>query len=198
MKLPSVVLCVAALLLAGCSTMRVVDSDVISFSPAAAKPVTVPATYRFERLPSQQASAAQQAQLEALAAPVLSLFGLSRDDQAPQYSVQIEVRVQEDLPDVWESPWFGVSRHHFIGFGVGRFGRHGTVAIHSDFPAYRREVSVVMRNTPGNQIVYESRAQHEGRWSDDAAVVPAMLQAALNGFPQALPGLRKINIEIPR
>ena len=72
------------------------------------------------------------------------------------------------------------------------------MAIHTDFPAYRREVSIVMRSLPDNQIIYESRAQHEGRWSDDAAVVPAMLQAALNGFPKAPPGLRKVNIEIPR
>lgn len=191
-------LCSAALMLGGCSAMRLVDSEVISFAPQAAKPITVPATYRFERLPSQQARAVQQTQLEALAAPVLSLFGLSRDDQAPQFSVQIEVRVQQELYEPWESPWFGVSRHHFIGYGWGRFGRVGAVAIHADFPAYRREVAVVMRSLPDNQIVYESHAQHEGRWSDDAAVVPAMLQAALNGFPKAPPGLRKVNIEIPR
>ena len=198
MKLASCVLCVAALLQVGCSSMRLVDSDVTSFTPAAAKPITVPASYRFERLPSQQARAEQQAQLEALAVPVLALFGLRRNDQAAQYSVQIDVRVQQDLHDTWESPWFGVSRHHFIGFGPGRHGRFGLVAIHSDFAAYRREVSVVLRSTPDNQVVYESRAQHEGRWSDDAAVVPAMLQAALNGFPQAPTGLRKVNIEIPR
>ena len=200
MKLASCVLCVAALLQVGCSSMRLVDTDVTSFTPAAAKAVNVPASYRFERLPSQQARAEQQAQLEGLAVPVLSLFGLSRNDQAAQYSVQIEVRVQQDTADLWESPWFGVSRHHFIGygFGWGRFGRVGTVAIHTDFPAYRREVAVVMRSLPDNQIVYESRAQHEGRWSDDAAIVPAMLQAALNGFPKAPPGLRKVNIEIPR
>ena len=198
MKLASCFLCVAALLQAGCASVRLVDSDVVSFTPAAAPAISVPATYRFERLPSQQAYAEQQAQLEALAAPVLSLFGLQRNDQTAQYTVQIEVRVHQDLNEPWESPWFGVSRHHFIGLGAGRFGRHGLVAIHSDFPAYRREVSVVMRRVPDNQVVYESRAQHEGRWSDDAAIVPAMLQAALNGFPKAPAGPRKVNIEIPR
>ena len=198
MKLASCILCVAALLQAGCSSMRVVDNDVASFTPANAQAIKVPAKYRFERLPSQQAKAEQQAQLESIAAPVLLLFGLSRDDQAAQYSVQIEVRVQQDTVEVWESPWFGVSRHHFIGYGWGRFGRVGTVAIHTDVPAYRREVAVVMRSLPDNQIVYESRAQHEGRWSDDVAIVPAMLQAALNGFPNPPPGPRKVNVEIPR
>jgi len=198
MKLASAVLCAAALMLGGCSSMRLVDSEVISFVPESTAPITVPATYRFERLPSQQARAPQQAQLESLAVPVLSRFGLHRDDQAPQYSVQIEVRVQRELYEPWESPWFGVSHHHFIGFGMGRFGRGAAVAIHSDFPTYRREVAVVLRSVTGNQIVYESHAQHEGRWSDDPAVVSAMLQAALTGFPKAPPGLRKVDIEIPR
>lgn len=198
MKLANCVLCVAALLLTGCSSMRVVDSDVVSFTPAAAKPITVPAKYRFERLPSQQAHAEQQTQLEALAVPVLSLFGLQHNDPAAQYSVLIDVRVQRDANDPWESPWFGVSRHHFIGFGAGRYGRFGLVAIHTDFPAYRREISVVMRDLANSQVVYESRAQHEGRWPDDAAIVAAMLQAALNGFPKAAVGPRKVNIEIPR
>ncbi len=198
MKIASYVLCAAALLQAGCTSMRLVDSDVVSFAPAAAQAIAVPATYRFERLPSQQAQAELQTHLEALAQPVLSLFGLQRNDQSAQYSVQLEVRVQQDLDSPWESPWFGVSRHHFIGYGAVRHGRFGLVAIHSDFPAYRREVSVVMRRVPDNQVVYESRALHEGRWSDDTAIVPAMLQAALNGFPKAPAGPRKVNIEIPR
>lgn len=198
MKLASAVLCAAVLMLGGCSAMRLVDSEVISFAPDAAAPISVPTSYRFERLPSQQARAPQQAQLEDLAMPVLARFGLNRDDQAPQYSVQIEVRVQEEWYEPWESPWFGVSRHHFIGFGMGRFGRSAMVAIHSDFPTYRRELAVVLRRVDGNQIVYESHAQHEGRWSDDAALVSAMLQAALTGFPKAPPGLRRVDIEIPR
>ena len=57
MKFASTVLCAAALMLGGCSSMRLVDSDVVSFVPQAAAPITVPATYRFERLPSQQARA---------------------------------------------------------------------------------------------------------------------------------------------
>lgn len=198
MKIASYVLCAAALLQAGCASTRLVDSDVVSYTPTAAQAISVPATYRFERLPSQQAQADLQQQLETLAVPVLSLFGLQRNDQSAQYSVQLDVRVQQDLDAPWESPWFGVSRHHFIGYGSVRHGRFGLVAIHSDFPAYRREVSVVMRRVPDNQVVYESRALHEGRWSDDAAIVPAILQAALNGFPKPPAGPRKVNIEIPR
>ena len=59
----------SALLLAasltGCATSWVVDSDVKSFaSPGAIAPG---ATYRFDRLPSQQADGARQESLEAMA-----------------------------------------------------------------------------------------------------------------------------------
>ena len=54
-----------ALVLTGCGTVRLVESDVRSF----ASPPFVPAgaSYRFERLPSQQTDAGQQSRLEAMA-----------------------------------------------------------------------------------------------------------------------------------
>ena len=60
---------IPALLLAasltGCATSWVVDSDVKSFSSIGA--VAPGATYRFDRLPSQQADGARQESLEAMA-----------------------------------------------------------------------------------------------------------------------------------
>ncbi|HWT20483.1 MAG TPA: hypothetical protein VN280_16330, partial [Variovorax sp.] len=60
--------------LSGCATSWVVDSDVKSFSSMG----TVPsgATYRFERLPSQQADPARQESLEAMAAAAFEKVGL--------------------------------------------------------------------------------------------------------------------------
>ena len=55
--------------LSGCATSWVVDSDVKSFSSLGA--VQFGATYRFDRLPSQQADAARQESLEAMAAAAL-------------------------------------------------------------------------------------------------------------------------------
>ncbi|MFT4267698.1 MAG: hypothetical protein QM586_10860, partial [Xenophilus sp.] len=65
----------SALALGGCATSWTVDSQVRSFS---ALPASVPAgaTYRFERLPSQQADPEAQARLEALAEPALAAAGL--------------------------------------------------------------------------------------------------------------------------
>ena len=54
--IPALALCAAAALLAGCAGPRLVESDVSSFSTLSALPS--PPTYRFERLPSQQAQAA--------------------------------------------------------------------------------------------------------------------------------------------
>ena len=47
-------------------------------------------------------------------------------------------------------------------------------------------------------MVYEVRAVHEGVWSDGVQVVPAMLEAALRGFPQPPTGTRRIDIDIAR
>jgi len=46
--------------------------------------------------------------------------------------------------------------------------------------------------------VFESRASHDGPWSDSQAVVPAMLDAALQGFPNPPSGTRQVGVEIPR
>ena len=51
--IPLLVVGLASALLAGCSTTRVVEGQVQSFSTLAAVPT--PATYRIDRLPSQQA-----------------------------------------------------------------------------------------------------------------------------------------------
>lgn len=55
-----------------------------------------------------------------------------------------------------------------------------------------------MRDLSSNQIVFESRAVHDGVWSDTLNVLSAMLDAALRGFPQPAPGTHRINVEIPR
>jgi hypothetical protein len=65
-------------------------------------------------------------------------------------------------------------------------------------PWYEREVSLVMRDLTTGQVVYETRAEHSGRWADNAAVLPVMFDAALRGFPAAPPGPRRVDIEIPR
>lgn len=191
---------VSALLLSGCAGMRVVDTDVRSFvTPPGIQPG---ATYRFERLPSQQADAGAQTRLEAMAQAALAKVGLVRQDSGADYSVQVAASLRVDPYAPWDQPYggrlsLGIGvRHGHIGLGVNRplmpgFGW-------GESPYYWREVSLVMRHLPSGQVVYETQGAHDGRWSDSMAVVPAMLDAALAGFPNPPLGPRRINIEIPR
>ena len=177
------------LLLSGCATSYVLDNSVQSFSQLPAVPAQP--TYRFERLPSQQAP--DQAQLEAMADAALHKAGLRRDDASPRYSVQVSARLQPVLSP-WADPWdswggFGLRRHRF-GFGMGtRFGM-------MEPPWYHREVSVIVRELSSNRVVYETRASNDGPWSSSGSVFPAMFEAARQGFPTPPAGPRVVNVQV--
>ena len=94
----------SVLVLSGCASVRLVDTDVRSFVTPPG--VTAGATYRFERLPSQQASAAQ-ARLETLAQVALGKVGLMRKDTEAGYSVQVTYSLRVDPYAPWEQPFGG-------------------------------------------------------------------------------------------
>ena len=61
-----------AAVLSGCASVRLIESDVTSYSQwPASRPVT---TFSFERLPSQQAQPEVQARIEAAALPATSVL----------------------------------------------------------------------------------------------------------------------------
>ncbi len=183
-----------------------VDSDVRSFSSLPAAEVAAGATYRFERLPSQQeGEGARGAEaLEAMATPALERAGLKPDDAAPRYSAQIGARVTPTFSpwaDPWLYPGWGPWPYFGPGLGYGRGwyggGWYGPAFPPASNPWYLREVSVVLRELPSNKVVYETRARNDGPYSADAAVLPVMFQAALQGFPNPPQGERRVDIEIP-
>ncbi|VTU18519.1 hypothetical protein H6CHR_00997 [Variovorax sp. PBL-H6] len=196
--------------LAGCATRWVVDSDVRSFSSLGALPAG--ATYRFERLPSQQASEARQQQLEAMAATALERVGLRRDDASSQYAAQIGARVTAELSP-WADPWYfqgawgpgyrpwgyGPSGYGRGWYGSGWYGSgwYGPAFTPPANPWYAREVSIVLRELPSHRVVYETHARNDGPYTASGAVLPVMFQAALQGFPNPPVGERRVNIEIP-
>ncbi len=188
------------LLLGGCSSMRIVDSDVNAFATAASQSIRLPAKYRFERLPSQQAQVAQRQGMEALVEAELAKLGMQRDDSAPQYSVQVELRIFRDPQAPWDDPRYlgGFSRPFPVVTRYGIVMHYPSLTMQFDFPYYRREINLVIRSVSDGQVVFESRARHDGRWPDDEAVLTAMLQAALAGFPNPPAGLRRVVVEIPR
>ena len=186
------------LALAGCSGMRIVDSDVHAYT--APPGITVPARYRFERLPSQMARTEQRDALEAVVQAELDKVGMRLDETTAQYSVHIDLRVQRDPRAPWDDPRYPAG--YFPGFPV--VTRHGVVYQYPapffamEMPWYRREASLLIRRLADGVLVYETRASSDGYWADDTAVVPAMFEAALRDFPHPPPGPRRISIEIPR
>lgn len=199
---------VALTLLAGCSGMRVVDTDVTSFAQwtgTAPEPART-TTYRFERLPSQSAGAAagllSQDELETMARMALSRYGLVNNPTAPALNVQVSAstRAARRYNNGW-APGFGGG----VSLGAGSAGSFiglsfpiGAVGGLYDSPSYSHELSVVMRDARSNAVVYETRASHSGIWGDTRAIYPAMLDAALQGFPRPPLGTRRVNVEIPR
>jgi hypothetical protein len=86
-------LCLLALIglaLAGCSTTQLIDSQVRSFTTMTEEPpADSPFSFRFERLPSQQAEAQTQDRLEDMALPVLAQKGLVPDAHAPRFALEL-------------------------------------------------------------------------------------------------------------
>eukprot|EP01036_Dinobryon_divergens_P036682 gene36682-47817_t len=126
--IPLLVLGLATALLAGCSTTRVVEGQVQSFSTLAAVPT--PATYRIERLPSQQAPSFDA--IATLAEQSLARAGLQRDDAAPRLLVQPGVPADAVLRDdpcrpsgpYGAGPW-GMGGWYGRGWGVHGMWRFG-------------------------------------------------------------------------
>ena len=184
-------LAIAAALVSGCASYRM-NNTVQAFSGLPGLPANPP--YRFERLPSQAAQPGQD-QLEALADPVLHRVGLRRDDAAPLYGVTITATVNQSA-----SPWPDPG---FASFGLGVGGRGGGVGfgVGGPFfgmqqPWYMRQVGVLLRDIQSGRVVFESHANSDGPWIDPQAAIPAMLEAALQGFPNPPPGPRRVDIQI--
>ncbi len=189
----------ATALLAGCSTTRVVDGRVQSFSTLNAVPS--PATYRLERLPSQQTLSFDP--IASLADQALARAGLQRDDAAPRLLVQIGLQA-DTVPrvDPWGAPYgpygfYGPSPWAFGGWHGRGWGVGGVWRMGGPTPLYRRAVSVVMRDASTQAVVYETSAVHEDVWVSDPAVYGVLLDAALQGFPNPPQGQRQVPLPLP-
>ena len=185
-----------ALGLGGCASSRVIDSEVRSFSGSVA-PAT-PATYRFDRLPSQQSSDANaqaaQERLEALASAAFADAGLAQSDSNPQYLAQISATVEQIARTPAHPP--------FAPFGVGGFWgfQHPPIGFGMNWamqpPWSRYVVQLVLRDSSSKQVLFESAAQHIGPWSDTANILPAVLRAALRDYPNPAPQGTTVQVEV--
>jgi hypothetical protein len=213
------IICIAFVALASlsaCSGLRIVDSQVSTFSKLETAPVAG-STWRFERLPSQQnlepSASLRRSKIEAMAAQALAQHGFQAQPESATpankpvaYTVQVSVRLQrlehgpfdDPVPfGAWGWAGRGVAGRDYVVTGAGRVIPVGPL-LHVPMPWYVREISLILRDGKDNRVVYETQARNEGRWSDDEALLPAMFTAALQGFPKPPEGPRMVNIEIPQ
>ena len=188
-------LLLAAAALSGCAALNSVTSDVSSFGewPTARKP----GTYAFERLPSQQALAAETGALEAAARPALQKAGFTAVEagKEPDVLVQVGSRVGRTEP-TWAAPiWWG-----------GNFGyyRHGPwigprwgLNFQYDALRYDREVAVLIRDRSSGKPIFEARASNEGSVSSaSSTTLTAMFEAAMLDFPRLGMNPRRVSVPL--
>ncbi len=185
----------AAALLGGCASTGTLSADVSSFGewPADRKP----ASYAFDRLPSQQQRADEVAQLEAALAPALKKAGFTpaAEGAQPDVLVQVGARSSYSDPRLWADPvwWRG-------GVGYWRYGPwvgpRWNMSLQFDMRRYDREVAVLIRDRASGKPLYEARASAEGSTpSASAATLGALFEAALIDFPRT--GLNPRTVQVP-
>ena len=203
----STVAALAMVALSGCSSLHVLDTEVSTFSrwPAG----RAPATYAFERLPSQQANPQAAAVLEDSARRAVEAAGFvpAAEGAVPDVSVQIGARITATDASPFDDPyWYGPGwGGYYRGFAYGRYGRpywgpswgpygwgpYGRYGAwgygYSAFPYYEREVAVLIRDKKSGEPLYEARANSDGTSSATLSLLPAMFSAALHGFPRGAP-----------
>ena len=133
-----------------------------------------------------------QAALEAMALPALAQVGLPPGDK-PRYTVDLSFQTLVIYPDTGR---WGPGP---IWYGPGRWVWPGRPLYWMSEPTrYQHQLGVVLRAVDGGQVVFESRAVHEGFGGRAEDVLPAMFQAVLQGFPNPPAGPRTVRIEPPQ
>ncbi|MDM7457369.1 MAG: hypothetical protein P3W97_008995 [Tepidimonas sp.] len=204
-----VALLAAAALLGGCATPLRLEHTV--HSQAAWAPAARPTPgdrYLFERLPSQRSgdTAREQDALESLAESVLASKGLLRAQEASvamgsavPWGVQLVARSVKYPYAPWDAP---EPRPGWMPYGQVVVGRGVVSSIGLQWPLrppyYVRELALTVRDRRSGEVVYETRATQDGPWNDAPALWRALLEAALDGFPDPVPEARRVVIEAPR
>ena len=172
--------------LSGCAAMNTVTSEVATYGDWPAG--RAPGRYAFERLPSQNARAERQAELEGAAAQALDAAGFKLAASAAEADVivQIGARISRTELSPWDDPlwwrwgggywrspaWRSPSRmSYYANFNAGWYTR------------YERSVALLLRDRASGTPLYEAHAQTDGSTAGDSALLAAMFAAALKDFP---------------
>ena len=202
------------LVLGGCAALDNLGNEVSTYGawPAGREP----GSFVFERLPSQQAHPERLQQLEDAARGALEAAGFraTADAGAAQYLVQVGARVTTTDPWIYNDPLFWRPGYYGYGYGYGRFGRGGFWGpawgpgwgpgwwgpgwAPYDTPRYDREIALLIRDRPSGQLLYEARATNTGPSAAIDALLPAMFEAALKGFPNVDPNPHRVTTKISK
>ncbi len=177
---------VAATALGGCAALNTVTSEIATYGdwPAGRQP----GRYAFERLPSQQANAPRQAELESAAARALDAAGFTAAPSTAQADVVVQIGARISRSDLspWDDPlwwrWGG-------GYWRSPGWRPGSRAMfHANLSAgwyarYERNIALLLRDRASGSPLYEAHAQTDGSTRGDSALLAAMFEAALKDFP---------------
>ena len=177
------------LVLGGCATTRVIDSEVRSFAGVTLP--AQPASYRFERLPSQDLQSYAQERLETIAQPLLESVGLRKEVTEPKYALVMKASVE-----AIENPTYSRSWKRQQWLDRDGFMRLPSMGLMLEPSWQRYSVSLVLRDIASSQTVFESSAQHMGPWSDTQQLLPAVIRAALSDYPRAQPQPHSVFIEV--
>lgn len=180
------------LALSACASVRLIDSWVQS---TAEGPILPGATYRFERLPSQRGNV-QMGALEQQAQAVLLEWGLQRDDASARYSLLVEAGAQALQGDDFGRPWPQGSVRGSLMLGSGAYSAWGIGMRWPPPTRYQYELRLLLRDLTTGQVVYETTARHESPWSDASQILPMLVGAALDGFPQPGASVRRVRMEL--
>ncbi len=190
----------AATVLGGCAGMRTLTSEVSTFGDWPAG--RAPGRYAFERLPSQQARAADSDAQEASARAALAKAGFTPAAAGTEPDVLVQLGVGDNgvLLQLWDDPlwWRG-------SFGPGRYGPwlsprwgggfgFGPRFIGPGSERYEHQVALLIRDRASGKPLFEARAVSEGSSPARAETYSAMFEAALTDFPRLGINPRKVNV----
>lgn len=191
---------VALLALAGCAGMNQLSNEVSTYSlwPAGRQP----ATYTFERLPSQQAHVQQMQLLEDAAHRAMERAGfkLATDPAAADVSVTLGARVTASDPSPFDDPFWwrgGLWHHRFYGrpwVHYRGFGPYYSPFYHT--PVYEREVAMLIRDRKTAQPLYEVRVTNDGYSPSINSLLGAMFEAGMKDFPHGGANPRRVVTQI--
>jgi hypothetical protein len=176
----------AVVLLQACALPRMIDSDVQSY--VGTVPAVTNVSYRFDRLPSQASTPAQD-QVEALAADALANVGLQRNATTPRYLAQVNLDIEG-----MRNPHYRPPRPRLV-LGNNGIWYEQPLFLDLENPWYRHRVHLVLRDAATGQVAYETTATFDGPWTDTLNLLPPILEAALRDYP--LPGTHKVVVELP-